>query len=375
MASLLAAYGVFAIGYAARPIGGALFGHIGDKLGRKPTLILSVVVMGASTFCIGVMPDHAQIGTAAAWLLTVLRVLQGLSVGGEFTGSIVFVGEHAPDQRRGFQAAWPQFGTVLGFLVGSGVGALTSDILGDEVMHDWGWRIPFLLGAVIAILALLIRRRLTEPPALETAGRVDGSPVIAAFRNHWRPILRMMCMILFGSIGFYMVFVYAESYEIERLHLTTGEALDINSLGLLAMLGATMPAAYLSDRIGRKPLLYAVTIGTITLSWPLWWLMHQESLAMILAGQIGFGVLFGGGFACFPATMIEMLPAPVRCSGVSIGYNLCLGIFGGTTPLISTYLTKQTGDPFAPIYYLIAMATVSLIVVIRLRETAGKPLP
>lgn len=150
LASLLAAFGVFAVGYAARPLGGAAFGHIGDKIGRKPALILSVMMMGAATSAIGLLPDHAEIGTTAALLLVALRIAQGLSVGGEYPGSIVFLAEHAPPERRGYLASWPMFGSVGGFLLGSGLGALVSSMLDDAAMHAWGWRIPFLLGALIA---------------------------------------------------------------------------------------------------------------------------------------------------------------------------------------------------------------------------------
>lgn len=375
VASLLAAFGVFAIGYAARPLGGALFGHIGDKFGRKPALVISVMVMGLATFAIGVLPDHAQIGTAAALLLVALRVLQGLSVGGEFTGSIVMVAEHAPHDRRGFMASWPEMGAIAGFLLGSGVGALTSGVLGEAGMLAWGWRIPFLLGAVIALFGVVVRRQIAESPALAHGERAAGSPVVVALRHHWRPMLRMICLLLMLGIGFYMMFVYAASYLTERMHVSTARALDISSLGLLAMLVCVPVAAIASDRIGRKPVLYFVVVAMFMLAWPLWGLMHHESFALILAGQIGFGVLFGLGYGVTPATMIEMLPTEVRCSGVAIGYNICLGVFGGTAPLIATYLVARTADDFAPVYYLMAVTLVSFFALFGMPETARKPLP
>lgn len=374
VASLLAAFGVFAIGYAARPLGGAIFGHVGDKFGRKPAMIVSAVMMGIATLGIGILPVHAQIGTAAALLLVVLRILQGLSVGGEFTDSVVMLAEQAPLDRRGFVASWAEMGGIVGMLLGSGVGALTSSVLGDAAMHAWGWRIPFLLGAVIAVFGVVLRRQLTESPALQHVERAAGSPVIVALRHHWRPILRMVCLLLMQGIGFYMVFIYAASYLTEQMHITTARALDINTLALLAMLAGAPVAAIVSDRVGRKPVLYFIVVATCILAWPLWGLMHHQSYALILAGQIGFGLLMGLAFGVTPATMIEMLPTEVRCSGVAIGYNLCFGLFGGTTPLIATYLVARTADDFAPAYYLIAVTFVSFIALLGMPETARKPL-
>jgi MHS family proline/betaine transporter-like MFS transporter len=332
------------------------------------------IMMGLATFAIGVLPDHAQIGTAAALLLVVLRIFQGLSVGGEFTDSIVMLAEHAQPDRRGFVASWPEIGGIVGMLLGSGVGALTSSVLGEAEMLAWGWRIPFLLGAVIAVFGVVLRRQITESPALEHVEPAAGSPVIAAFRDHWRPILRMVCLLLMQRIGFYMVFIYAASYLTEHMHITTARALDINTLALLAMLVGAPAAAIASDRIGRKPILYFVVVATCVLAWPLWGLMHHQSFALILSGQIGFGVLMGLAYGVTPATMIEMLPAKVRCSGVAIGYNVCLRLFGGTTPLIATYLVARTADDFAPAYYLMAVTLVSFIALLGLPETARKPL-
>jgi MHS family proline/betaine transporter-like MFS transporter len=365
---------VFAVGYAARPVGGVIFGHIGDRFGRKPSLIISVFAMGVATFLLGILPDHSQIGVTAAFLLVVLRIIQGISVGGEFTGSIVFLAEHAPPLRRGYFAAWSQLGCVSGFLLGSAVGALVSTILGAEAMHAWGWRVPFLLGALIAIFGIVARRHIGESPEMETKTSAAGSPVKEALRDHWRPMLRIILLILPGSVGFYMIFIYAASYLTQQMHVSTSKALDINTINLLLMLLLTLPGAMLSDRIGRKPVFYFYLSGLVLLTWPLWWLMHEDSFALILIGQMSFAALFGIAFAVYPATMVEMLPREVRCSGVSIAYNVCLGLFGGTVPLVATYLVQRTSDDFAPAYYLIAASAISLLVVFRLPETARKPL-
>ena len=255
VASLLAAFGVFAIGFAARPVGGVVFGLIGDRIGRKPALIISVVMMGVATFAIGVMPDHAQIGASAALVLVILRILEGLSVGGEYTGSIILLAEHAPPERRGYFAVWPELGCLVGFLLGSGIGALTSSALGPERMLAWGWRVPFLLGGVIAVGGIAFRRQMTESPALSRAAQRTGVPAVVAIARHWRAILRLIGVMLMQSVGFYLMFIYAASYLTERMHVSTARALDINTLSLLVMLVLVVPSASLSDRVGRKPVL------------------------------------------------------------------------------------------------------------------------
>ncbi len=373
-ASLLAAFGVFAIGYAARPLGGIILGHIGDRMGRKPALILSVLMMGAGTTAIGVLPTHAEIGTTAAVLLVVLRILQGLSVGGEYPSSIVFLGEHAPPERRGYVASWPMFGSVVGFLLGSAFGALLSNLMSEAALEAWGWRLPFLFGAVIALCGVLFRRHMSEPPAFAAAQPLTAAPIVAAFRDHWRAIVQIIGLSLVNAVGFYLLWVYATSYLTDRMHVSTADALDINTLSLVVMMPAVTLSAILSDRIGRKPLLYFVSLGTLLLAWPLWWLMHHQSFLLILLGQVGFAVLYGAGYAGLSAVMIEILPAGVRCSASAIGYNICLGLFGGTTPLVATYLVERTADDFAPAYYLMATAVISLIATLSLPETARKPL-
>jgi len=373
VASLLAAFGVFAIGYAARPVGGALFGYIGDRFGRKPALMISVMTMGAATVAIGVMPTHAQIGPAAAFALVALRIAEGLSVGGEFTGAIILLGEHAGPERRGLYAMWPEVGCIAGFLLGSGVGAVTSALVGPERMLAWGWRVPFLLGGTIALCGIAFRRQMTESPALEAARRdFARAGVAATLAGHWRVIARFVGLLLLNSIGFYTMFIYAASYLTERMHVTTARALDINTASLFVMLAVVGPAAMLSDRIGRKPPLYIASLATLALAVPLWWLMNQEHPMAIFAGQAGFGALFALGFGGIPALMSELLPPHVRCTGTGIGYNVALGLFGGTAPLVATYLVARTGDDYTPAYYVMAVAAISFIALLGLPETAGR---
>src|SRR5262249_27229116 len=205
---------------------------------------------------------------------------------------------------------WPELGCLVGFLLGSGIGAAATTLLGSERMHAWGWRVPFLLGAVIALWGVVFRRQMTESPELEAARRkTRGLGLLPALGAHWRIIVRFVALLLISGIGFYTMFVYAASYLTQHMHVSTAHALDLNTWSLLVMLAAIAPSAMLSDRVGRKPLMYVATIGTVLLAWPLWWLMNHEHLSAIFAGQAGFGVLFAVGFAGVPALMAELLPA------------------------------------------------------------------
>ncbi|MCP4316010.1 MAG: MHS family MFS transporter [Hyphomicrobiales bacterium] len=371
LASLLSAFAVFAIGYLARPLGGALFGHIGDRYGRKKSMIASILLMGTATLAIALLPTFAQIGTLAAVLLVLLRVLQGISVGGEFTGSMVFLGEHARNESRAAMVAISQCGSLSGFLTGSGIGALVSFYLGDGAMTQWGWRVPFFIGAGIAVLGLVVRRHLTE---LTVQFHRVELPILVVFRDYWRVLARIVALLMMGAVGFYLLFVYVASYLREQMHFSTAKALEINTISLFVVLALTLPFAMLSDRIGRKPMLYAVAIATLIFGWPLWQLLHQDSFFLILSGQIGLAVISAMTFSVLPTAIVEMIPSHVRCSGTSIGYNLCLGVMGGTTPLVATYLVARTGNDSTPAYYMMALAFIMLAALYKMPETAGKPL-
>ena len=374
LVSLLAAFGVFAAGYAARPIGGVLFGWLGDRLGRKPVLSISVTAMGVTSFAIGLLPTHAEIGAAAPAMLVALRIVQGLCVGGEFPGAMVFLAEHAPPERRGFYASWAQSGSFFGILLGSGVAALANGVFGAETMHAWGWRAPFLLSAAIAVTGVVLRRRINETPAMRMIEATAEPAPIVVFQKHWRAVIRIFALTMMATIGFGMMFVYAASYLSTRLHVPAARALEINTISLFALVAAIAPAAMLSDRIGRKPVLLLGGIGLALSAWPAWWLMHHSSTLAIASGQLIFAIFYGIYVSQMPVVAPEMLPAEVRVSGTAIGYNLCIGTLGGTTPLVATYLTARTGDDFAPVYYYLIAAVPTLIAVATMKETARKPL-
>ena len=369
---LISAFGVFAAGFLMRPIGAILFGHIADRLGRRPALTLSVIAMAVPTLLMGVLPDYQQIGVVASLAMVALRLLQGLSVGGEYTTSIAFLVESAPVRHRGRAGSWSPAGGLIGVLLGSGVAALVNATLPAGAMAAWGWRIPFVLGFGVGLAGLYVRLRMTETFAEPlAAGRL---PLLEAARTEYRAMLRVFGMGLLVGVNFYMVFVYAVTYLQEVVHVSAAEALDINTLNMIVLLLTTLVGGVLSDRVGRRPVMTAAALATLLLAYPLFWLMSQPREVTIGLGQMGFAVLLGVFIGPLPAAMAETFPAPVRCSAMSVSYNVGQAVFGGTTPMVATYLIARSHDDLSPAFYVMAMAAVSLAAVLGLRETAGAPL-
>ncbi|MGE0668489.1 MAG: MFS transporter [Sphingomonadales bacterium] len=358
--SLLASFGVFAVGFIARPLGGLVFGHIGDRMGRRTAVIGSVLVMIVPTALMGLLPTYAQIGVAAPVLLVLLRLVQGLAVGGEYTTSIVMLVEGAQPGRRGRVGAFAPFGSIGGLLLGSAVGALITAVLPAESAEAWGWRAAFLTGVVIGLLVFIARRRLPREVGIENP-RQATSPIREAFRTQWRTILKAVGFNLVASVGFYMCFVYLTTWMMQVHGFTETRALLLNSAALFALMLLTPAMGILSDRIGRKPVLLAGTGLLAVLAWPIFLLLSQPALPAIMAGQLCLALIVACFAGAFPAFMVEAFPKHVRCSGLSVGYNLAQSIFGGTVPVVAVFLIARTGDPLAPAFYLAITSAVSFV--------------
>ncbi len=365
-AQLLAAFGVFAIGYMMRPIGGAVVGHIGDRLGRRAALTFSVAAMAIPTFLIGLLPGYAILGVAAPVLFTLLRMMQGLSTGGEYTSSLVFLVERAPEGRRGLTAAFGPFGAIAGVLLGSAMGWLFAAVMSPEALADWGWRIPFLLGLGVGLAGFFLRRNMPELPRTEQRGR---APLAEVFRDHWRLLITLAAFSVFNGVGFYITFVYIASWlqSIDRMPLS--RALEINTISMCLMPAMFLATAWLSDRYGRKPLLLVSTIAGFFAAVPLFLLMEHPGALFALFGQIGLTLIVAVFIGAQAASMVEIAPVRVRCTAVGLGYNITLGIVGGMTPLAATWLVQRTGDELAPAFLIMAAAVITLIAILRLPET------
>jgi MFS transporter, MHS family, proline/betaine transporter len=369
--SLIDAFGVFAAGFLMRPVGALLFGHIGDRYGRQRALTLSVIAMAVPTVAIGLLPTYAQIGVAAPVLLVVLRLIQGLSVGGEYTTSVVFMIEGAHSNRRGMMGAFGAAAAFGGVMLGSAVGAIVAALMSPEALASWGWRLPFLAGITIGIAGYIIRRELRN---VSDVPLVDPPPMLEVLRTQWPRVLQVAGFKVLESVGFYLMFVYAATYLTEIVGIAKSRALAINTIGMAAAVLMLPVAGAISDRIGRKPLLLISSGAIIVFAWPLFNLMWHPRLSAPLLGQIIFAVLIALFDGVAPVTAAEAFPANVRCTGVGLSHNLCMALLGGTAPMVATYLIDKTDNEMVPPMYLIAAAIVSALFVLSMKETGNTAL-
>ncbi|HEX5339950.1 MAG TPA: MFS transporter [Gammaproteobacteria bacterium] len=374
---LLAAFGGFAVAFVIRPFGGIFFGPLGDRIGRQRVLAVTIILMAASTFMIGVLPGYAQIGIWAPILLMLARLVQGFSTGGEYGGAATFMAEYAPDKQRGFLCSWLEFGTLGGFSLGAILVTLVTFGLSPEAMNAWGWRIPFLCAGPLGLIGLYLRLKLEETPdfqGLKDAGEVAASPLREALATEWRQLLKCVGIVILLNVADYTFLTYMPSYLNTALGI--GEQMGrVTLIGImLAMMLVITPIGALSDRIGRKPILIASALGFIVLAWPAFWLMSQGSLALVTLGLAIPGLLLVMLLGTLPATLPAMFPSRTRYGGFAVSYNVSTSLFGGTAPLAITWLVVMTGNDFMPAYYLIVAAVIALFPILALRETARRRL-
>jgi MHS family proline/betaine transporter-like MFS transporter len=374
--SLVSAFGVFAIGFLARPLGALLFGHLGDTVGRRDALAWSIMLMAIPTLLVGLLPTYEAIGMAAPVALSCCRFLQGLSVGGEFTGSVTFLVEHAPASQRGYIGSWAGFSAQLGALLGSGVGAAVASSLTQEALHQWGWRIPFLLGSLIALVGWYLRRRVPESPAFERmrrTGTLSASPLREVVSAQRAAVGQVIGLVLLHGVGFYLVYVYLTTHLVRISTVPLGTVLTINTL-CMTLLAVLIPlTGSLSDRVGQRSLLILGAAGLAITSPPLFTWFTGDRVAPILIAQVLLTVLLSCYMGPFFAAVAALFPTRHRYTGLSIGYNVASAVFGGTAPLLATLLIEWTGHSLAPSFYLSLCALISLTVALTLRDQPGEP--
>jgi MHS family proline/betaine transporter-like MFS transporter len=366
VAQILSAFGIFAIGYVMRPLGGLFTGYIGDRFSRRAALTFSISAMAVPTFLVGVLPGYQTLGIMAPVLLTMLRVIQGLSVGGEYTTAMVFLVERAPPGRRGLMGAVCSIGADLGTLLGSATGTVLAASMSIAALADWGWRLPFLFGLLVGLVGLALRRGLEDMPA---AAADSELAMATAVRREMPLLLRLAGLSVFLAVGYYLMFLYIVSWLQTADGIAPDHALGINSISILALLPACLIAGWLSDQIGRRAVMLVAVGGAIVGAWPLFWLLHHSSTMAILAGQLGFVLIVGFYAGTLPSALVEAVPHRVRCTVVALGYNVPLGVIGGLTPLAATWLVARTTDDLSPAYMIMASAAVSMIALLLVPET------
>ena len=378
LAGSMAALGAFAAGFIARPIGGIIFGHFGDKLGRKTVLVTTLIIMGISTFIIGLLPTYEQIGIAAPILLVLLRVAQGLALGGEWGGAVLMVVEHAPARARGWHSAWPQLGVPAGLVLATGVmGIFTS--LPVEQFENWGWRCPFVLSILLVAVGKLIRLAIEETPIfvnISERGEVSKYPVVDVLRHDKRSILIAIGSRFAENGSFFIFSVFSLTYATTYLSVSKSTILFSVVAGAFATLLTIPLFGALSDRVGRRPVFMGGAAFTGLFAFPFFWFLQTGSpilitLATVLALSIGWSAMYAPQAAFFA----ELFKPQVRYSGMSIGAQLVAIVAGGPSPLIATAAIALTaGQPWPIAIWLIATSLITLITLSVAPETAGRDL-
>lgn len=373
LAGTLAAFGTFGVGFVARPLGSMLFGHIGDRRGRRPVLLASLLLTGAATVAVGCVPTYDRIGAAAPVLLLVLRFLQGLGLGGEWGGAVLLTAEHAPAGRRGLWSSFPQMGPSLGFVLANGVMLALSSTLSDAQFAQWGWRVPFWAAGVLAVAGLWLRRCVEETPgflAMDDRARV---PLAEVARDHWRLVLLTAGGLAVGYAVFYTVTTWALAYGVDRLGVSRTVMLTCIMAAVVVKGSLTPLVALLGDRYGRRPLCMAGCAGAALWMFPMIGLLSTGEPLLMFLGFLVALIAFVTMFAVIAAYLPELYEPRVRCTGAAVGYNLG-GVLGGAlTPLVATAVASGERVPWGVAVYLTGIALLSLGCFALLPET--RPVP
>jgi MFS transporter, MHS family, shikimate and dehydroshikimate transport protein len=364
LAAQLSAFATFWVGFAARPVGGIVFGHFGDRLGRKTMLILTLVIMGIATFLVGCLPTYKDIGITAPILLVILRFAQGFAVGGEWGGAVLIATEHSPADKRGFYGSWPQVGVPIGLLLSSLIFSLVSSSFSKAAFLTIGWRIPFLLSIVLVAVGLFIRLGITETPDFERVKEtqtIARMPVIDVLRTNFKNVILAAGAFFVTNGAFYIFITFIVAYG-SKIKVSSSVILNGTLLGAVVMGITILAAGALSDRLGRLPVYLAGAAFVGLMAFPVFWLIDTRSpvlIAVALAiGIGGIGIMYGPQAAFFS----ELFGANVRYSGASLGYQITAIFAGGLAPFIATALLAQFNNASWPIaLYVIVMAVITLV--------------
>ncbi|MBN9458211.1 MAG: MFS transporter [Bosea sp.] len=366
--SLLLTVATFGVGFIMRPVGALVLGTLADRRGRKLALSLTILLMALGTAMIGLAPTYATAGAWAPAIIVLARLIQGFSAGGEIGGATAFLVEHAPPARRGLYASWQQASQAGALLLGSLTGALLTGLLPAADIEAWGWRVPFLLGLLIAPVGLFIRFRVSETDSFkailrERAARPEASfsPLRDTLGKHRSAVFVGFGITIAWTVCTYFFLVTMPTYAVRQLGVPQSASFLANSVGLVLIVILAPVFGAWSDKVGRRPIMLAAACGILLSCWPLlFWLTHQPSVVNLVLAQIVFAVLIAGFSGPAPAAMAELYPPAMRSTGLSIAYNLAVTIFGGFAPFITTWLIVQTGSSLAPAWYVMLAAAISL---------------
>jgi len=369
----------YAISFFFRPLGGIICGHLGDRIGRQRMLVFVIMLISVATAAIGILPTFAAIGVAAPVLLILLRVFQGFSVGGEAAGAMTFLAEHAPEGKRGLYTSYAQVASFLSLLTGTLIAAALTSGLGADRMESWGWRIPFLLAVPLSVTGIYIRRRIQDTPnfiRLQEEGGLSRNPLKEAFSSpqHRRAMLLALFIPLMNGSGYYVLFAYMPTFMSKELAFGKVEGLLVTAASLVAISIAIPFMGSLSDKIGRKTVLMGSAIAMAIAGIPCYLLIGTGNVPLAVLGACVMAVIFAGHTGVIHILLVELFPTRVRYSAYGLGYNISAALFGGTAPLLMTYLIAETGNVNMPAFYAVLTAVGTLIAVSRVSDKAHEPL-
>ena len=368
----LLAFGTFASAYGARIVGAALFGHFGDRLGRKSMLLISLLTMGAATFAIGLLPDYASIGIWAPVLLLTLRIIQGLALGGEWGGAVLMAVEHAPANQRGLYGSWVQIGVPAGTMIANLAFLAIAAWLPAEDLLAWGWRIPFLASALLIAVGLYIRLNIHETPAFNQVKKADAQvklPLAEMFRKYWKQVLLGGIATMSTGASFNIIVAFGLTYGTQTLGFSRSVMLSV-VLASCALCIFLLPAfGALSDRIGRKPVIIGGIVAEALVAFPMFWLMDTRELPLVFLGYMLLMTAFAANYGPIATFLAELFGTRVRYSGLSVSYMLSGLLGSAATPIVTTALLSWTGKGSSVAWYMIGSAVISLVALLLLTET------
>ncbi|WP_081746641.1 MFS transporter [Arthrobacter sp. H5] len=370
------ALGTFAISFLVRPLGGLFWGPLGDRIGRKAVLAMTILLMAAATFSIGLLPSFDAVGFLSPALLILLRLIQGFSTGGEYGGAATFMAEYAPDKKRGFYGSFLEVGTLAGFALGSLIALVSQITLGAETMSDWGWRLPFLIAGPMGLIGWYLRTKLEDTPVfreLEKKGEKESSAGLALkdlLTTYRRPILAMSGLVIALNVVNYTLLAYMPTYLQSTIDMDADATFTLLLIGQLVIMVLIPYAGGLSDRVGRKPLWWFSLIGLFVMALPMFMLMGL-GFGFALLGFAVLGLLYLPQLATISATFPSLFPTQVRFAGFAITYNVATAVFGGTAPAVNEALINGTGNNLVPAIYMMGACVIGMIALKFIPETAG----
>jgi MFS family permease len=367
ISSLLATFATFSVGYLVRPLGGILFGHFGDKLGRKKTFTFSILMMAVATFCVGLVPSYASIGISAPIILTALRVIQGLSIGGEIPGAIAYVTESIPE-RKGFACGIIFFALINGIVLGSLIQAIFSTLFSNQQMLIWGWRLLFFIGGISGFLSYLMRRQLEESALFKTIeDKIEAFPIIAVFQSKLLNASAAVFVVGLGASIITLLFLFTPAYLGNVLHIDTNKYIWFNTFAIFLSGLFCIVFGALSDIYKHKILFLFVCVLSIIFVYPIFYI-YAKHFSFFLIALLISAFLNGFAWGVIPNLLADLFPTQIRYSGIAISYNLGFAIFGGLTPVIAMLLIYKTGMVIAPTFYLILTATIALVALLFIKR-------